>query len=97
MDNDVRFVRTPKLGIESSSDVWQLKKYRGRVGFMPLVEIGLGLYLTAAVLYATVHQIWGLLPFLVLFQLGFLCSGFLSLTQGWQPIKFLGRAQRSLS
>jgi cellulose synthase/poly-beta-1,6-N-acetylglucosamine synthase-like glycosyltransferase len=95
-DNDVRFVRTPKLGIESSSDVWQLKKYRGRRGFMPIVEIGLGLYLTAAALYAAFHQIVGILPFLVLFQLGFLYSGFLSLTQGSRSMKPLLRNQRSL-
>lgn len=93
---DVRFVRTPKLGIESSSDVWQLKKYRGRRGFAPFVEIGLGLYLTAAVVYATAHQILGVLPFLVLFQLGFLYSGFLSLTQGSRPLTLFSRDQKSV-
>lgn len=82
MDHDVRFIRTPKLRIESSSERWQVKKYRGRVGLTPLAEIGLGLYFTAAVAYAAAHQILGTLPFLVLFQVGFLYSGLMSLLQG---------------
>ncbi len=84
--SDVHFVRTPKLGIESSSDRWRLKRYRGHVGYLPLVEIGFGLYLGAAALYATMHQIFAILPFLVLFQVGFLWSGFLSLAQGARPM-----------
>ena len=84
--NDVHFIRTPKLGIESSSDRWRLKRYRGHVGYLPLVEIGFGLYLGAAALYATMHQIFAILPFLVLFQVGFLWSGFLSLAQGARPM-----------
>lgn len=95
-NNDVRFIRTPKLGIESSSDRWQLKRYRGRVGYMPLVEMGLGLYMMAAVLYATMHQILGILPFLVLFLVGFFFSGFLSLAQGARPMALTLRGQKSL-
>jgi cellulose synthase/poly-beta-1,6-N-acetylglucosamine synthase-like glycosyltransferase len=79
--HDAEFVRTPKHGIESRSDRWRFKKYRGKAGFLPLMEIGLGLYFTVAIGYALAHQIIGTLPFLVLFQVGFLYTGFLSLFQ----------------
>jgi hypothetical protein len=78
---EARFVRTPKYRIESSSDAWQVKSYRGSTGCLPWVEIGLGLYLTVAVAYAAAHQVIGTVPFLVLFQVGFLYTGFMSLLQ----------------
>ena len=73
------FVRTPKYRIESGEDSWGSKKYRGKTSLLPLIEMVLGLYFTLAVAYAAYHQIWGTLPFLVLFQVGFLYTGFLSL------------------
>jgi hypothetical protein len=41
----------------------------------------LGLYFTAAVVYALGHGIYGTLPFLVLFQVGFLYTGLMSIFQ----------------
>jgi cellulose synthase/poly-beta-1,6-N-acetylglucosamine synthase-like glycosyltransferase len=79
---ETSFVRTPKYRIESTGDDWKVKKYRGAKGYLPAVEIALGLYFTATVAYAASHQIFGTLPFLVLFQVGFLYTGFLSLFQG---------------
>jgi hypothetical protein len=79
---DAHFVRTPKHRIESASDRWEANKYRGKVGVQPLAEIALGLNLTLAVGYAVAHQVYGTLPFLVLFQIGFLYSGLVSLLQG---------------
>jgi hypothetical protein len=81
-DRSAKFVRTPKYRIETATDRWQIKRYRGTVGFLPWVEIGLGVYFTAAVTYAVIHQIFGTLPFLVLFQVGFLYTGMLSMFQG---------------
>jgi hypothetical protein len=76
------FVRTPKYRIESASDNWRRKKYRGRSPYLlPLLELGLGLYFTATVVYAAVHQILGSLPFLLLFQIGYLYTGILSLQE----------------
>lgn len=72
------FVRTPKYRIESASDRWQVKRYRGRTSYLPYLELALGIYFTAAVAYAVVHQIYGSLPFLLLFQAGFLYTGGLS-------------------
>jgi cellulose synthase/poly-beta-1,6-N-acetylglucosamine synthase-like glycosyltransferase len=75
------FTRTPKYGIERDSDEWVGKKYHQTVGIQPLIEVGLGLYFTATVYYALVNQIYGTLPFLMLFQIGFLYTGLLSILQ----------------
>jgi cellulose synthase/poly-beta-1,6-N-acetylglucosamine synthase-like glycosyltransferase len=75
------FARTPKYGIERDSDEWVGKKYHQSVGVQPIVEVALGLYFTATVFYALVNQIYGTLPFLMLFQVGFLYTGLLSILQ----------------
>ena len=46
-----------------------------------LIEVTLGLYFTATVFYALATGIYGTLPFLVLFQVGFLYTGLLSIIQ----------------
>ena len=75
------FARTPKYGIERSGDEWAGKKYHQSVGIQPIVELALGLYFTATVFYALSNQIYGTLPFLMLFQVGFLYTGLLSILQ----------------
>ena len=75
------FVRTPKYRIEGDADEWVGKKYRQSVAVQPLVELALGLYFTATVFYALANGIYGTLPFLVLFQIGFLYTGLLSIVQ----------------
>ena len=47
----------------------------------PLTEVALGLYFTGTVFYALSNGIYGSLPFLMLFQVGFLYTGLLSLVQ----------------
>ena len=47
----------------------------------PAIEVALGFYFTATVFYALSNQIYGTLPFLVLFQVGFLYTGLLSIVQ----------------
>ena len=47
----------------------------------PMIELALGLYFTATVFYALANGIYGTLPFLVLFQIGFLYTGLLSIIQ----------------
>jgi cellulose synthase/poly-beta-1,6-N-acetylglucosamine synthase-like glycosyltransferase len=78
------FVRTPKYRIESASDQWHVKRYRGRKSYLPYLELLLGFYFSAGLAYALVHQIYGSLPFLVLFQVGFLYAGALSLSENRQ-------------
>src|SRR5919107_2072238 len=75
------FTRTPKYGIERDSDDWQGKKYHQIELAQPLIECALGLYFTITVFYALANGIYGTLPFLVLFQIGFLYTGLLSLIQ----------------
>ena len=75
------FARTPKYGIERQSDEWAGKKYHQSLGVQPLIELALGLYFTATVFYALTNQIYGTLPFLMLFQVGFLYTGLLSIMQ----------------
>jgi cellulose synthase/poly-beta-1,6-N-acetylglucosamine synthase-like glycosyltransferase len=80
-NKDSEFTRTPKYRIEGDTDEWVGKKYRQSVAVQPLVELALGLYFTATVFYALANGIYGTLPFLVLFQVGFLYTGLLSIVQ----------------
>ncbi len=75
------FARTPKYGVEVRADEWIGKKYRQSEVVQPMIELALGLYFTATVFYALATGIYGTLPFLVLFQIGFLYTGLLSLIQ----------------
>lgn len=75
------FARTPKYGIERAADDWVGKKYRQTVAIQPFIEVALGLYFTMTVFYALANGIYGTLPFLVLFQVGFLYTGLLSVIQ----------------
>jgi cellulose synthase/poly-beta-1,6-N-acetylglucosamine synthase-like glycosyltransferase len=80
-NKESEFARTPKYRIEAAADEWVGKKYRQSVAVQPLIELALGLYFTATVFYALANGIYGTLPFLVLFQVGFLYTGLLSIVQ----------------
>ncbi len=75
------FARTPKYRIEQDSDEWIGKRYRQASLVQPSIELALGLYFTFTVFYALSNRIYGTLPFLVLFQVGFLYTGLLSIVQ----------------
>ena len=49
---------------------------------MPLIELAFGLYFSGALWFAIDAGIWTSVPFLVLFQVGFLYVGTMSLFQG---------------
>jgi cellulose synthase/poly-beta-1,6-N-acetylglucosamine synthase-like glycosyltransferase len=78
---ETEFARTPKYRIEANADEWIGKKYRQSVAVQPLMELVLGLYFTWTVFYAAANGIYGTLPFLVLFQVGFLYTGLMSVVQ----------------
>ena len=84
------FVRTPKHGVERTGDDWAGKKYHQMMLWQPLAEVALGLYFTFTVIYALTSGIYGTLPFLVLFQVGFLYPGLTSLFQQFagEPAEF---------
>ena len=84
------FARTPKYGIERDSDEWAGKKYHQTVGVQAIIELALGFYFTGTVFYALANQIYGTLPFLMLFQIGFLYTGLVSILQ-----QFTGDEQMS--
>jgi cellulose synthase/poly-beta-1,6-N-acetylglucosamine synthase-like glycosyltransferase len=78
---ETEFARTPKYRIEGQADEWIGKKYHQSVIAQPMVELALGLYFTATVFYALANGIYGTIPFLMLFQIGFLYTGLLSVVQ----------------
>jgi cellulose synthase/poly-beta-1,6-N-acetylglucosamine synthase-like glycosyltransferase len=75
------FTRTPKYRVEGAGDEWRHKRYRGAHGLVPVAELLLGLYFTAMAAYAVANGIWGTLPFILLFQMGYLYAAALSLFQ----------------
>ena len=78
---ETEFTRTPKYGVERTGDEWQTKKYHTSMMVQPLIELTLGLYFTGTVFYALANGIYGTLPFLMLFQGGFLYVGCTSIMQ----------------
>jgi len=82
LDKKSEFARTPKYGVvQRDTDDWMNKKYRQSVAIQPLVELMLGLYFTWTVFYALANGIYATVPFLMLFQVGFLYTGVLSVVQ----------------
>ena len=75
------FKRTPKYRIEGGTGEWMGKNYRQAVAIQPLIEVALGLYFTGTLFYALANGIYGTVPFLMLFQVGFLYTGLLSIVQ----------------
>lgn len=75
------FVRTPKYGIQADDDGWFRKTYRSTHGLLPWLELSIGVYFSVAVAYGLNHRIFASLPFLMLFQVGFLYTATVSFTQ----------------
>jgi cellulose synthase/poly-beta-1,6-N-acetylglucosamine synthase-like glycosyltransferase len=65
---------------------WAKKSYRKSAGWTPWIEVGLGAYFAAAVVYALQNQNYATVPFLVLFVWGYLYTGLMSVGQ-----TYLGR------
>jgi cellulose synthase/poly-beta-1,6-N-acetylglucosamine synthase-like glycosyltransferase len=87
------FERTPKYRIEGQADEWVWKQYRQSVAVQPFIELALGLYFTATVFYALANQIYGTVPFLVLFQIGFLYTGLVSIVQQYAEDRVVLKTQ----
>src|SRR5262249_24518145 len=66
--------KTIRSAVERSS--------RGSRSRIPLLELAFGLYFSGALWFAIDAGIWPSVPFLVLFQVGFLYGGVMSLFQG---------------
>ena len=88
------FARTPKFSVEGANGEWRSKKYRVSVGALPFVEVGLGIYFTLVCQYALQLGVYGIVPFLLLFQFGYLYTGLRSLARqgcGWGKLAPLAR------
>lgn len=93
------FVRTPKTGSVGNAAVTAKKTYRLPKGGWGVFEFAIGLMYTAAIVWAIREGIWGSIPFLMLFQNGFLFIGGMTIWESWQarrarraPIKELPAA-----
>jgi len=77
------FVRTPKYRIESNRDNWRVRamRYGRRRGLLPLVELFSAGYFAVTIYYAIVNEIYGTVPFLLLFLFGYGYTGVMSLFQ----------------
>jgi cellulose synthase/poly-beta-1,6-N-acetylglucosamine synthase-like glycosyltransferase len=84
LGKESEFVRTPKLGVEVATDEWRLKRYRGLTNWVPYLELALAFYFTAMAIYAITYGLWGSVPFILIFQSGYLYTSLLSLIQGFE-------------
>ncbi len=77
------FARTAKYRIEGQTDTWLKKSYRNRAGWLPYLEVALGLYFAATIVYAIQNENYATVPFLLLFVWGYLYTGVMSLGQAY--------------
>src|SRR5204863_5618618 len=76
------FARTPKYRVESKKDRVAAAKYRRRLGWVPWLELMVGTYFALTVYYAIDNENYITVPFLLLFVIGYWCTGLMSLLQG---------------
>jgi cellulose synthase/poly-beta-1,6-N-acetylglucosamine synthase-like glycosyltransferase len=76
------FARTPKYHVESKKDKVRATTYRRRLGWVPWLELLIGCYFALTVYYAIDNENYITVPFLILFVLGYLYTGLMSLLQG---------------
>ena len=78
------FTRTPKYGIERKSQPWRNCRYMPLKSILPVAEMFFAVYFTYFVWYAIEHRQFLSVPFLLMFQFGFLYVSFCSVIQ-WLP------------
>ena len=83
------FARTPKYGIERKKQAWRTCKYMPLKSLLPIVEMAFAVYFSYFIWFAIVHQQYLSVPFLAMFQIGFLYVSISSLSQWW-PKSSLG-------
>ncbi len=80
------FVRTPKRG-DRALEVVRVA-YRAPAGsWMAVVELGFAVYYGATLIYALRWGLWGALPFLALYLVGFVAVGGGVLREAWQRVR----------
>jgi len=76
------FVRTPKFAVAKKGEKSKANKYRKRLKLAPYIEILLGAWFMAAIIYTFMNHNYFTAPFLILFVVGFWYTGFMSIFQG---------------
>ena len=76
------FARTPKYAVAKKGEKSQAAKYRKRLVLAPWIELFLGCYFFAAILYTFSNHNYFTAPFLILFVIGYWYTGLMSLLQG---------------
>ncbi|MEO1474376.1 MAG: cellulose synthase family protein, partial [Pseudomonadota bacterium] len=79
--NNSEFIRTPKHGIISKTQGWVKKRYKAGKTMHSVIEFCVGLYFVVTIGLAIATGSWASIPFLVMFMIGFLYVGSLSLYQ----------------
>ncbi|MFH1130533.1 MAG: cellulose synthase family protein [Pseudomonadota bacterium] len=75
------FVRTPKHGVSQKNEAWTKKRYRAAKSLIPFFELFMALYFAVAGAVAVRGGHFLSLPFLMLFFVGYLYVGTLSVYQ----------------
>jgi cellulose synthase/poly-beta-1,6-N-acetylglucosamine synthase-like glycosyltransferase len=94
---ETAFARTPKFAIGERQVNLEVKKYRGRSGWLPYAEILVGCYFAAMIVFAIQTYNYFAAPFLLLFVLGYWWAGFGTLYQEHQGRLRWLRQQRRLA
>ena len=76
------FVRTPKYRVAQKGQKSNAAKYSKRLKLTPWIELFLGFYFLAAILYTFSNHNYFTAPFLILFVVGYWYTGLMSLLQG---------------
>ena len=90
------FARTPKYGIERKKKSWRKCRYMPMKSLLPIAEMAFALYFSYFVWFAIQHGQFLSLPFLAMFQIGFLYVSLSSLRQ-WFPRITLGTERAEIA
>ena len=96
INHESDFARTPKYGIERKSQSWRSCKYMPLKSVLPIVEMAFAIYFSYFLYYAIAHRQFLSVPFLVMFQVGFLYVSLSSLGR-WFPKFTFGNSPAELT
>ena len=81
LDVQSPFIRTPKYAVTAKGQAWRHNRYVAPANFQAVLETAMGLYFIYPEWVALQNGLWFSLPFLLLFQFGYLYVGVSSLMQ----------------
>ena len=95
LGGDVEFVRTPKRGDVEEAAGSQDARYQGTWSWHNTIELGFALYCSITLVVAVVTRSWASIPFVLLFCVGFLYVGGMSLYEGLRIRRPQGESERT--